>query len=292
MTETLRKIPKWVWLLVAVVILAALAINGWSMFTLGIDFGMPKEVAAVASAIYDVGAAVLMIYSIYYAMSNKSSLITEMFTFVFVSISAWIQWEHAELLNLPTVGKVFFASASIVLAVILKATLSYLTHHSREKNGRTVDHIPTVGVLTWILMPGQVFKLLKLVAKDRLYKGSSGLVRQVETVDRTPETPVRTTGIWGATDEDIDIALDDKPSQAETREISAPSQREIGETPFEIPENWNEKTSGREIARVAIENGVENPEMVYEIAVRIKGPSVRKDSIAKALWAAQKELAK
>lgn len=293
----MNHLDKATWALFIVVSTIALAISWWSMFTLGVDtFHMPAILAGSVSAAFDLGAVLLALIAMKYATSGDSGTATEIYAFIFMGVSAWINGYHAYSLNYGLVGIVVFAAAPIISAIVLKVILKYLNKQTLRSLGRTVRHLPVAGKLTWILKPKQSFSLLMMAMEDRLQSAWISHVRHDETTPadiatayekqqaklRFAETreisPVRTEIATDLTETDTEIDL--------FAEVDAIAE-DLKNTKIRIPSYLNDSMSVRAIARECYSNGITESDEVFKYVNALSDNEVSLASVRKAVSAAK-----
>jgi hypothetical protein len=285
---------KWYYyVLFAVVSVVALSMTWWSMMDMGTTIlDAPTWLSAGVSLVFDLGGMFLGLLSIQYAKTQDSGFWTELFAFAFIGTSAYIVIQHAILENYPMGGIVMFAAAPIVLGIMLKALLGYLTRQSRREAGRVVERLPSVGWLTWLRYGPQTWNLMSVAMQQRL----------VNAADRLELSPDR-HGIFG-----------DKPGvlQASLGQPQTIAETSVGVAPevVQAPEKKQEQLSGTEpkkeltsadnvslpvwlpneptmslatLVRTCLDNGVLDIETMFRYAKDIKGQEVNKMSLAKTL---------
>jgi hypothetical protein len=283
-----ESVLEWYYLvLFAVVTLVALSMTWWSMFDLGVRvLSVPVLFASGLSLTFDLGGVYLGILSIKYARTTDSGFWTELGAFGFIGTSTYIVAQHAILLSYPTAGVVLFASAPVIVGIMLKATLNFLTRQARKQAGRVTEKLPSVGWLTWIRYRKQTWKLMSVAMQGRLVNAADKLdIREdrhaifVSSV-QAPQTIVEKTS---------DIVLPSVQEVSETKpQLSQPVSRPVLTTsdkvslPVWLP---HEPTmSLGKLSRTCLDNGVLDIETVYRYAVLLKGQNVNKTSLSRTLY--------
>lgn len=284
---------KWYYyVLLSVVTLSALSMTWWSMFDLGVHtLSVPVLVAVLASVIFDLGGVYLILLSIDYAKTSDSGFWTELGSYAFLATSTYIVVQHGVLDNYPVAGVVMFAAAPIVLGIILKATLNYLTRQQRRATGRVTEKLPSVGWLTWVRFTPQSWKLMSVAMQGRLVNAADkleivhdkyGIFGQAETelvrVSATSETAVDKT-------ENKDLGqLETKinsSQQLSQRVQPALTDSDNLSLPVWLP-NEPTMTLGK-LVRTALDNSVSDIETIYRYALTLKGQDVNKLSLSRTL---------
>ena len=291
MSETKDMSLDWYYyVLLSVVAVAALSMTWWSMFDLGVHtLSTPVFIAAVSSSIFDLGGLYLGGLSIKYAKTEDSGFQTEFWTFAFIATSTYIVVQHAILAGYPIAGIVMFAAAPIILGIIFKATLQYLTRQQRREAGRVTEKLPSVGWLTWIRYGPQAWKLASVAMQGRIINAADklslatdkhGIFGQTETV------PVRVSQtIVSKTDETVPelVPAQDKKSQQLSQPVVRPALTSPDKVvlPIWLPQEPDIKLST--LVRTCLDNGVFDLETMFRYAKDIKGQEVNKASLRKTL---------
>lgn len=272
--------------LFAVVTLIALSMTWWSMYDLGVHtLSVPRILSAGLSLTFDLGGVYLGILSIKYARTTDSGFFTELGTFVFIGLSTYIVAQHAILLSYPVAGVVLFASAPVIVGVMLKATLNYLTRQSRKQAGRVTDKLPSVGWLTWLRYRKQTWRLMSVAMQGRLINAADKL-SIAEDKHAIFVSPVQDTQT--IVSQTKDNVLPVVPDMSETpQQLSEPVVRPALTSPDKLSlPVWLPNEPDMKLAtlsRTCLDNGVTDIETVYRYATIIKGQDVNKNSLSRTL---------
>lgn len=293
---------KWYYyVLFGVVAVIALSMTWWSMMDMGVNIlDTPTWLSAGVSLVFDLGGMFLGLLSIQYAKTQDSGFWVELFAFAFIGTSTYIVIQHAILENYPMGGIVMFAAAPIVLGIMLKALLGYLTRQARREAGRVVERLPSVGWLTWLRYSSQTWNLMSVAMQQRL----------VNAADRLELSPDR-HGIFG----DRPGVLQASVGQPETI-TETPSDNNLGQV--QDNNKTSEQLSGTEpkkqlttsdnvslpvwlphepdmklstLVRACLDNSVLDLETIYRYAKTLKGQDVNKDSLSRTLSREKQKLA-
>lgn len=268
--------------LFGVVTLVALSMTWWSMFDLAVHtLSVPVVLAAGLSLAFDIGGVYLGLLSIEYAKTTDSGFWTELGTYLFIGTSTYIVAQHAVLAGYPTVGVVLFASAPIIVGVMLKATLNFLTRQARKQAGRITEKLPSVGWLTWVRYRKQTWRLMSVAMQGRLVNAADKLNL---AEDRHAIFGQGVHAGQAFADKVSEVVLD-KPETKQ--ELSAPAvRRELTSMDTVSLPVWlpNEPTmSLGKLSRICLDNGVMDIETVYRYALTLKGQDVNKTSLSRTL---------
>lgn len=281
------------YVMLAVVALVALSMTWWSMYDLAVqELSVPNLLAAGVSLIFDIGGIYLAGLSIRYAQTDDSGFWTELGAYLFIATSTYLVAQHAILEGYPHAGIVMFAAAPIILGIILKATLHYLTRQQRRQAGRVTERLPSVGWLTWLRYAPQAWRLSSVAMQGRIINAADkleiapdrhGIFDKAQTVKTTAvlgaETIVEnTTDTVLTTDETTDNSPQQLSQPVVLPELTSPDHPTL---PVWLP---HEPTmSLGKLVRTALDNGVNDIETIYRFAIELKGQDVNKTSLSRTL---------
>lgn len=294
MTDKTKVSLKWYYyVLFAIVALSSMSMTWWSLYDLGVNsLSVPVLLAAVVSLIFDIGGMFLVLLSIEYAKTHDSGFWTELGAYGFIGTSTYLVAQHGILLGYPTAGVVMFAAAPVVLGIMLKAMLHYLTRQQRRAAGRVTEKLPSVGWLTWVRYGKQSWKLMSVAMQGRLVNAADrleisadrhGIFGQPETTqvssvlepETIVETPVKTKP---------EVVLG---QNKETEQLSQPvvhkqlTSSDNVSLPIWLPNEPDMKLST--LVRTCLDNGVFDIETMFRYAKDIKGQEVNKMSLSRTL---------
>lgn len=272
--------------LFGIVTLVALSMTWYSMMDLATgQFGLPQILSMAVSFAFDGAAILSASLSIKYAKTADSGLMTELATFLFVATSVYITVQHAVLENYGIVGMVMFGAAPVIVGIILKLYLNFLTRQARREAGRVVERLPVAGWLTWVRYPKQSFKLVSVAMQNRLISAAARVdmpedkygiftdtVGQPETIVETPELLV------------LEVVQDKDKTPQQLSETPKTKQLTSSDTlslPVWLP--YEPTMSLGTLVRTCLDNGVLDIETVYRYAKDIKGQEVSKASLSRTL---------
>lgn len=277
---------KWYYfVLFGVVTLVALSMTWWSMYDLATtQLSVPVLLAGGLSLAFDIGGVYLGLLSIEYAKTTDSGFWTELGTYLFIGTSTYIVAQHAVLAGFPTVGVVLFASAPIIVGIMLKATLNFLTRQARKQAGRVTEKLPSVGWLTWVRYSKQTWRLMSVAMQGRLVNAADKLDIAEDRHAIFGQGVLAGQTFKDNVSDKVSGVLD-KP---ETKpELSAPAVRKELTSPDNVSlPVWlpNEPTmSLGKLSKTCLDNGVMDIETVYRYALTLKGQDVNKASLSRTL---------
>lgn len=286
-------LPWYIVVLFTVVTVVALSMTWYSMMDLGTDYlSLPVWLSVGVSLAFDGGAIFLSWLSVQYAKTTDSGFWTEVFAFAFIGTGVYIVVQHAVLADYPTAGIVMFASAPIIVGIMLKATLNYFTRQSRKAAGRVTDKLPSVGWLTWIRYSKETWKLMSVAMQGRLVNAADRLELvpdKHKIFGQDTKTPkditVQAETIVSKTKDTPEDNVLDSPETKQQLSQPVPKPVLTSADNMSLPV-WmpNEPTmSLATLAKTCLDNGVLDIETMYRYAVLLKGQDVNKMSLSKAL---------
>lgn len=272
--------------LFAAVTLVALSMTWYSMMDLATgQFGLPTVLSIGVSLAFDGAAILSASLSIKYAKTADSGLMTELATFAFIATSVYITVQHAILADYGVVGMVMFGAAPVIVGIVLKLYLNFLTRQARKEAGRIVERLPVAGTLTWLRYPKESFKLMSVAMQNRLIKAADRVDMPEDkygiftaTVGQ-PETAVETTEkVVLEVVQDTDNSAQQLSDKVETKQLTSPDAVSL---PVWLP---HEPTmSLGKLVRTCLDNGVFDLETMFRYAKDIKGHEVNKMSLSRTL---------
>jgi len=151
------------------VVLAALAISWWSLYTLAhTQYGMPSYLAAVVSTVYDGGALVLADLSQRYARSQDSGAGPRFLMLSLIGVSAWLNWRHATMLHYSLPGQVMFSSPPVVAGALFEIEQRFTHREALRAFGRVAPALPAFGRYAWLLHPARTMHRVWLITASRV----------------------------------------------------------------------------------------------------------------------------
>jgi hypothetical protein len=264
--------------LFGVVTLVALSMTWWSMFDLGVHtLSVPAVLAGGLSLAFDLGGVYLGGLSIKYARTSDSGFWTELGAFVFIGTSTYIVSQHAVLLGYPTAGIVMFAAAPVIVGIMLKATLNFLTRQARREAGRVTEKLPSVGWLTWVRYMPQAWRLMSVAMQGRL-------VNAADKLEIAPDRhAIFSKGVLGSETIVEAPVLEEKNT---VQQLSQPVRPALTTADRVSLPAWlpHEPTmSFGKLVRTCLDNGVLDLETIYRYALTLKGQEVNKMSLSRTL---------
>lgn len=303
-------LPWYYFVLFGVVTLVALSMTWWSMYDLAVlQLSVPVLLAAGLSLTFDIGGVYLGLLSIEYAKTEDSGFLTELGTYAFIGTSTYIVAQHAILLSYPTVGVVLFASAPVIVGIMLKVTLNFITRQARKQAGRITEKLPSVGILTWLRYAPQSFRLMSVAMQGRLINAAdrvdivpdrhSIFVRSKDNVSETDRQRVRVSS--DIVSDNLQVSVQEKDNVLEGRTTSGQEQDIVSDKKAlpgqdvrkELPSIdtvslpvWlplEPTMSLSKLSRICLDNGVSDTDTVYRYALVLKGQDVNKTSLSRTM---------
>ncbi len=271
--------------LFGVVTLVALSMTWWSMFDLGVrTLSVPVLLSGGLSLAFDLGGVYLGGLSIKYARTSDSGFWTELGAFAFIGTSTYIVAQHAILLGFPTAGVVMFAAAPVIVGIMLKATLNFLTRQARRESGRVTEKLPSVGWLTWFRYRKQTWRLMSVAMQGRLINAADKL-DIVQDRHGIFGQPVRTAEAIVSKPQDNVLELvrtSDKELQ-QLSEVVRPVLTTSDKVSLPVWLPHEPTMSLSKLSRTCLDNGVLDIETIYRYAVLLKGQNVNKASLSRTV---------
>jgi len=278
----IKKVTQWLGF--GLVLVTALAISWWSMFTMAAnEFGMPAYLAAAVSIAFDGAAIYVAVLASEYAKSEDSGFMARLATMGFVALSAWLNWQHAGMMDLPLAGKVFFSAPSLVSGLLFEMALKFTNKTELRKRGRVAQAMPVFGKMAWARYPTKTFKAFSKVVLFRLDK-----VTQAETEgqkDAESVTEAVTEG-QGHQETKRTVTESQKDTQAVTKKVV--TKRTVTRTPSakELDDKFPELSQDMSIAKLVqtmYANGETNREAIRQKVSQIKKTEVPINTVTKSI---------
>ncbi|MDH6449431.1 MULTISPECIES: DUF2637 domain-containing protein [unclassified Streptomyces] len=271
------------------VLLVALALSWWSLYTLAVEsFGVPKLLAAGISVAFDGAALVCADLASKYARSPDSGLATRLATYGLIGTSAFLNVSHAQMLGFGTAGQVLFGAPPVIAGVLFELGLKWEHRQSLRERGRVAEAMPVFGKLSWLMFPRKTLKGHRLVLLSRL---EDTVRRSVPTQelgeDRHQDRP--------SEPETATEAGQDTRDRTGTESVAAENRSEtseIGPAASETPSaktletQFPEVSSDMSIAKLVAlfhDQGVTDREALREKVSAVKGTEIPKGTINKSL---------
>jgi hypothetical protein len=152
-----------------VVLIVALALSWWSLYSLAVTFyDVPQILAIGVSAAFDGAALFVADLASKYARTEDSGLATKLATYLFVGASVYLNVEHAMLLNYGIPGMVLFGAPPIIAGILFELYLRFIHRTEMRANGLVPKRMPVFGKLSWMMFPGKTLKGFRSVIFFRL----------------------------------------------------------------------------------------------------------------------------
>ena len=152
-----------------VVLIVALALSWWSLYSLAVTFyDVPQILAIGVSAAFDGAALFVADLASKYARTEDSGLATKLATYLFVGASVYLNVEHAILLNYGIPGMVLFGAPPVIAGILFELYLRFIHRTEMRANGLVPKRMPVFGKLSWMMFPGKTLKGFRSVIFYRL----------------------------------------------------------------------------------------------------------------------------
>jgi hypothetical protein len=152
-----------------VVLVVALALSWWSLYSLAVTFyDVPQILAIGVSAAFDGAALFVADLASKYARTEDSGLATKLATYLFVGASVYLNVEHAMLLDYGIPGMVLFGAPPVIAGILFELYLRFIHRSEMRSNGLVPKRMPVFGKLSWFMYPGRTLKGFRSVILYRL----------------------------------------------------------------------------------------------------------------------------
>jgi len=140
----------------ALTLIVALALSGWSLFTMAISLGIPKILAIVVSIAYDGAAIYMGTLANEYAKADQSSATTRLWTYALVGLSVGFNAYHGFLVA-GLVGSAFFAAPSVASGALFSEGVKFENRAALEASQRLPERLPRLPKIAWLRYPKKTF---------------------------------------------------------------------------------------------------------------------------------------
>jgi hypothetical protein len=191
-----RFIVRYGWL---IVMSASLSISAWSLYFVGVHYGILPILAALISAVLDLGAITCAVLALAYARTHADSgLAPRIGVLALGGISALLNMQHATLAgNDFLAAKILYATPPIVAVFIFELQTRWLRRGALRRAGRIPERIPVVGRAALFLFPVRSVKVIRNIVAYRLdqieTRGTGQLTASTSTETESVSYQVSTT---------------------------------------------------------------------------------------------------
>lgn len=281
----IKKVTQWMGF--GLVLVTALAISWWSMFTMAAnEFGMPAYLAAAVSVAFDGAALYVALLASEYAKSEDSGFMARLATMGFVALSAWLNWSHAGMLDLPLAGKVFFSAPTVIAGILFEMALKFTNKAELRKRGRVAQAMPVFSRLAWFRFPAKAFKSWSSIV---LYRLEAVTKSETQGQKDTESVTEAVTEGQGQQDTKKDKGQSQKDTQAvpgDTKKVVTMKTGTRTPTAKELDDTFPELSQDMSIARLVqtlYKNGETNREAIRQKVSRIKNTEVPINTVTKSI---------
>lgn len=174
-----------------VVLIVALALSWWSLYSLAVTFyGVPHILAIGVSAAFDGAALFVADLASKYARTEDSGLATKLATYLFVGASVYLNVEHAMLLSYGVPGMVLFGAPPVIAGILFELYLRFVHRTEMRANGLVPKRMPVFGKISWLIFPGKTFGGFKDVVFFRLNEVVTSVTGQSVTREKVSRDKV------------------------------------------------------------------------------------------------------
>lgn len=150
----------------------ALAVSAWSLYWVGIAWGVIPILAGVLSVCFDGAALVSAENALKVARDQDSNALgPRTLTLLCAGISAYINSYHAVLLHAPQPARLLYAAPPLVAVALFNQHLRIERRGILKRAGKIPPGLPPIGLIWTILFPGRAMKTIHTAGKvhfDRL----------------------------------------------------------------------------------------------------------------------------
>ncbi|WP_432185841.1 DUF2637 domain-containing protein [Streptomyces sp. Tue6028] len=275
------------------VLLVALALSWWSLYTLAVEsFGVPKLLAAGISVAFDGAALVCADLASKYARSPDSGPATRLATYGLIGTSAFLNVSHAQMLGFGTAGQVLFGAPPVIAGVLFELGLKWEHRQSLRERGRVAEAMPVFGKLSWLMFPRKTLKGFRLVLLSRLEdtvrRSAPTQELRADRHQDTPSEPLRQPETPSEAGQDTRDRTGTESVAAENRSETSEIDPVASETPSAktLETQFPEVSSDMSIAKLVAllhDQGVTDREALREKVSAVKGTEIPKGTINKSL---------
>jgi hypothetical protein len=150
-------ISKYGWLLV---VIPALIMSAWGLYTVTRWLGLPKFDAVLTSPVLDGGAIFAGYYSLKRAKVGESGFIARLGVITFVATSAFVNSMRGYIYHQPTFAWIFYAMPPVIAMFIYELHMSW---ERRRALIRTHRKLPDFGTLAWLMFPIKTYQTMRKI---------------------------------------------------------------------------------------------------------------------------------
>ena len=148
----MQRVAPWAWV---AVLGTALSLSRWSLDSLLRHYGVPGVLAAVVSATFDEAAPVAADLALRRAVKGHSTTGVQLLMLSAVGLSAWLNYEHGQLLGYPVAMRVLFATPAVIAGWLFELQLGGVYEDRMHELGKTGRPLPRLGSWSGSSIRGQ-----------------------------------------------------------------------------------------------------------------------------------------
>ncbi|QAX95767.1 hypothetical protein SEA_TEUTSCH_30 [Streptomyces phage Teutsch] len=258
-----------------VVLIVALALSWWSLYSLAITFyGVPQILAIGVSAAFDGAALFVADLASKYARTEDSGLATKLATYLFVGASVYLNVEHAILLSYGIPGMVLFGAPPVIAGILFELYLRFVHRSEMRSMGLVPKRMPVFGKISWLIFPGKTFRGFKDVVFFRLNEAVTNVTGQPLDRKRTKDkTSDKKDKVTKTEDKTFSVTSPDIPVTD-----NVPGTQKVTETAV-----TNKDKSVSALVRELWDKGVTDRKELHKQICDIKGTDVPVNTVNKAV---------
>ncbi|QMP84163.1 DUF2637 domain-containing protein [Streptomyces phage Coruscant] len=262
-----------------VVLVVALALSWWSLYSLAVTFyDVPQILAIGVSAAFDGAALFVADLASKYARTEDSGLATKLATYLFVGASVYLNVEHAILLNYGIPGMVLFGAPPVIAGILFELYLRFIHRTEMRANGLVPKRMPVFGKLSWMMFPGKTLKGFRSVIFFRLNetvtKATGQGLSPKKSVTKSVTKTVPTEDIQGTKPSDTVV----------TKKVtSVPEDKKVTVKSDTVTSDINKDMSVSLLVKKLWAQGVTDRVTIRKTIEDLKGTTVPTNTINKAV---------
>lgn len=262
-----------------VVLIVALALSWWSLYSLAVTFyDVPQILAIGVSAAFDGAALFVADLASKYARTEDSGLATKLATYLFVGASVYLNVEHAILLNYGIPGMVLFGAPPVIAGILFELYLRFIHRTEMRANGLVPKRMPVFGKLSWMMFPGKTLKGFRSVIFFRLNetvtKATGQGLSPKKSVTKSVTKTVPTEDIQGTKPSDTVV----------TKKVtSVPEDKKVTVKSDTVTSDINKDMSVSLLVKKLWAQGVTDRVTIRKTIEDLKGTTVPTNTINKAV---------
>lgn len=168
-----------------IVVISALALSAYSLYWIGIHYGVPQPLAIIISTCFDGAAVVAGDISLKWARTHgDSGFASRIALFMFAGASMFLNVQHGIILHDSRAACILYGAPPFIAVTVLELHTRYERRSALQRAGRVAKALPPVGKWTWIFHFSSTLQTLSLITKHRL---AALEVSEIGAIDSEPK---------------------------------------------------------------------------------------------------------